>query len=337
MKRLLHLQHHHHSGRVLPHKHTSYRGLLVLVALFGVALFALHQSVRADDIVVTAKVAAAAPSTQAVVTSHQDGDSVSTSSITIAGTCSYIPPATVVEIHIDNQFVGSTACTSGGTFSTTITVAPGTHAILLRTVNISDDYGPDSTPIYITYSPAPPPTPGTSTPPSTNDGSLPPQSGAGELLIHSKSTYLLYGPEKDAEWIGYFQGGTLPYQVKIDWGDGTSSSFTDVDTSQQTYRHTYSTFESFFVTITVTDSAGYTLSTQIAAVTPYIGTTTPTFIVGEELARVDQLILYVGYGTVAVLVLLGILTIFHAEYPYLGPRPVAKQYVRTRSHPRRRR
>ncbi|MGB4768742.1 MAG: hypothetical protein WBP22_05820 [Candidatus Saccharimonas sp.] len=338
MKRLLHLQHHHHTGKKITHKHTSYRGLLLLVAIFGIALFLIHQSVQASEIITSAKVAAPTPSTPAVITSPTDGETVSSESVLIEGNCAYVAPTSIVELYIDDQFAGSTTCSSGGTFSTTLILAPGAHQVLLRTVNVTDDYGPDSALFSLTIEARDEPsTP--SIPPRSHENTAPqaPQIPQNGVRIYSQPTYLLFGPDKDAEWAGYFEGGKPPYKVAIDWGDGTASNYTAPATVPQSFRHTYTKYQPFFVTITVTDSEGMQASMQLAAATPYIdSSTTPGLLASTELARIDQIVLNVGYGTVAVLVLLGILTVYHAEFVYLQPQSVAKQYVSKNTRRRRR-
>lgn len=338
MKRLLHLQHHRHTGKKITHKHTSYRGLLLLVIVFGIALFLIHQSVQASEIITSAKVAAPTPSTPAVITSPTGGETVSSESVLIEGKCAYIAPSSIVELYIDGQFAGSTTCSSEGTFSTTLMLAPGVHQVSLRTVNITNDYGPDSALFPLTIKV--PSDPGTSSiPPRSheNTASQVPQISQNGVRIYSQSTYLLFGPDKDAEWTGYFEGGKPPYKVAIDWGDGTASNYTAPATAPQSFRHTYTKYQPFFVTITVTDSEGTQARMQLAAATPYVDSAAmPGLVASTELARIDQIVLNVGYGTVAVLVLLGILTVYHAEFIYLQPQSVAKQYVSKNTRRRRR-
>lgn len=331
MKHLLHLQHRHHTGKKITHKHTSYRGLLVLVVLFGVTLCIIQQTVRASEIITTAKVAAPAPSLPAIITSHHNEEVITTPTVQFTGTCSYVAPSTAIELYIDTVFVGSSICETTGTFSLSTTISTGRHLIVVRTANVTGDYGPDSSPLHITYMKGDESqSPQTPTPPNTTSNTAPPASVAPNgVQIYSKFTYLLYGPEKDAEWVGYFSGGTAPYTVAIDWGDGTSSSYTATDSKSQTYRHSYRKYEPFFVTLTVTDADGSQTSMQLAAITPYVDSSaTPGLIAGGERARIDQILLYSAYATLATLVLLGILTVYHTEYVYLHPPTHAKQYVR---------
>ncbi|MGB4762619.1 MAG: hypothetical protein WBP12_04680 [Candidatus Saccharimonas sp.] len=339
MKRALHLQHHRHTGKVLAHKHTSYRGLFLLVALFSLSLIAIVQSVRANDIIATAKVAAPIPATAAQVTSHDPEAVSATDSIELAGSCSYAAPTTVVEVHADGQFVASGVCSPSNTFAIPLILSPGRHLFILRTVNVTNDYGPDSNPTFITYAPS-----ATTQEPQQTESNQPTNtgstvtSGANGLRIYSKSTYLLFGPDKDAEWVGYFAGGVPPYRVAIDWGDGTSSTYLANDSGQQSYRHTYTSYRPLFATISVRDDKGTTVVAHIAAITPYAESSTGlAYVTGGESARINQIFLYVGYGTLATLVLLAALTIYHAEFSYPHPRPVAKQYIRPKHTPRKRR
>lgn len=324
MRRVLHLQHHRHTGKVIAHKHTSYRGLFILVSLFALVVILLYQAVRADEIITTAKVAAPIPTQPATITMPTAGNTVTSMPLILTGTCQYIDPVSVVELYDGAEFIGSSTCSTDDTYSIAVTLRAGPHRLLVRTVNITDDYGPNSSEIIITYSPstnadaidtAPDTTTGTSVIADQNE------KASNGLLIRSEHTYLVYGPAKDAEWAGYFEGGVGPYKVTIDWGDGTSSSYSGVSSSLQTYRHHYDNYTTYFMTVTVTDSAGSSLRHQLAVVTPYIepstaaGSTTPAswFDTGKQLTA------YIAYGTAAALAMLMVLILIHPVHPYLIP------------------
>lgn len=265
----LKLQHHRHSGKLLAHHHTSYRALSLVLAMIGVCLFMINSAARAADLIVSAKVSAEIPISPATVDTPADGFTTNNPSIIVAGTCPIQNPGVVVIIYSGPNFLGSMPCSNTGTFSVPVTLLPGHNPIVVKVVNVTGDYGPDSTIVNVYYNP----------PASINPKSEPPRNTGGleptpsNLVIYSLNPYIVFGPLQPAVWKGYFDGGRPPYQVKIDWGDGQSSTYTVRDSSQQAFPHTYQQMRSYFIHLTVTDTDGRSSETTFAAVTPY---TNPT-------------------------------------------------------------
>ena len=327
MRKLLHLQHHSHSGRIIHHKHTSYRALFVIVALFSLALAFLQHTVRADNLEVFAKVSADTPTVAASIGSPVNGVVVTEMPLVVEGTCEYVAPASIIEMYSGVSFLGSTPCTTSGTFTVNITLTPGTHQLVARTVNITDDYGPDSLPVSVTYAPVLPPEPPTTGHPSSPQGQPinPPSSiASSELRIRSKYTYITYGPSKDPVWVGSFEGGTPPYKITIDWGDGTTITYDNVNTSEQSFRHRYKEFVSYFISVTATDITGTSLTREFAAVTPYTALPNGTSVGLLPILDEDTLQALI-YGNIAVLSTLSLLVLIHRH-----PAPLPKRKSRLR-------
>lgn len=289
-RKLLHLQHHRHTGKLLHHRHTSYRtlGVLIIVAssfLLFVALF--EQKTKADLLQVSAKVSGAIPTIPAVITEPAPGTQVNTTTITVKGTCEYLDEITIISLYDNGNLVGSTLCTPEGTFSITISVSVGGHQLLVRTNNITDDYGPDSEPVVITYVlPQNTPSQSNGAPNIAPQISQQNQASIGKrpLNIKSKDPYLLFGPSKSAIWEGFVEGGSSPYTILIDWGDGSEDKYENINELQSIIsRHQYQEMKSFYVTVKVKDRDNSTIERTYVAVTPYIpvsivGATTYTYI-----------------------------------------------------------
>lgn len=310
MHRLLHLQKHTHTGKKLAHRHTSYRSLFIVVALFSIFLAGFQQAAGADQLNISAKVAAQVPVQPATITPPA-APTTNSPIVTITGTCEITTPASIVSITSGGMLLGSTVCDSAGTFSIEVTLRPGENQLIAHTVNITDDYGPDGIPITINYiSPTKPPTehiadgvtPTNSAPVAT------PQSNIAGLKIISKYSYITYGPGKDAQWVGSFQGGAEPYTVVIDWGDGEVTNHANIGPNEQRFNHHYTSYATYFMTVTVTDKDGRSIKQQLAAVTPYIPQTGAVTTNPELIPYIDTQILTVGvYVSVAVLVGIGAL------------------------------
>jgi hypothetical protein len=290
MRRLLKLQPHKHSGKLIHHRHTSFRALALLVAVTGMvvgwAAWTLRQTAMADSLLVNAKVAAVIPSQPAFINTPADGSTSSTSIITLDGTCQVTIPGAIVVIMRGGSQLGSVSCDSGGAFSLSVTLVAGNNQLLPRTVNITGDYGPDGTPVNIIYTPPTPPltgsgtTPGqpTTTPPATTDDSdngtatsTPSDQSAlvPQITLSTQQPFLIFGPNQQAVLGMTIDRGRAPYTVHVNWGDNTSDTYHNVSGgSLQQFKHQYTVMKSYRVIFDVTDSDGKTTSQSIAAVTP---------------------------------------------------------------------
>ena len=89
----LNLSHHRHSGRRLPHSHTSYPALAMLLLVVGVLLGNTSHAANAltltgsGDYVVTAAYLGPPPATAATIDSPIDGAHVKATPVTVSGSC----------------------------------------------------------------------------------------------------------------------------------------------------------------------------------------------------------------------------------------------------------
>jgi len=286
LHKTLHLQHHQHTGRVLHHRHTSYRGLAVILILAGVCVIGLSALAQAtaDSLYVYARIAAPVPLGPAIITQPTDGTSTDKASLLFTGICPVVTPQVVI-VPVDNgKEIGSVPCDSSNNFAITITLDAGKNVLIARSYTITGDTGPDSAPVTITYNPPTPPsipgTPETST--TTTPEIVPVESGIAPLAITVDTPFITFGPQKPAVWIGSITGGATPYTLSIDWGDGTVDTDNFPEPGQQTYQHSYSLMQPYSITVQVRDSAGQVVTSHYAAVTPYVApvsgllTTPPT-------------------------------------------------------------
>lgn len=269
MRQLLHIQPHEHTGKIIAHHHTSYRSLFILVTLVSLVLAGMQKSAGADEIIVSAKVAAPIPTQSTTITTTSN--TTLTPLVVINGTCGIMSSASLIEIYSSGVFLGSTVCDTSGHFSVSVTLQPGTNTLVARTVNMTDDYGPDGVPVTMTYTP-PPSGVSSSTPDGISHPGSNSQSNAHvqKLAIEGKYTHIVYGPYKDAEWVGSFEGGKSPYTATIAWGDGIVTAQYNVQSTELHVSHHYTDYATHFITVTVTDMDGRTIKQTLAAVTPYI-------------------------------------------------------------------
>src|SRR4051812_45076781 len=110
----LQLQHHRHTGRVLHHKHTSYRGLALVVILASAVMISLNILARAtaDTLTVYARLPAVIPTEGAVITSPADNTVITKSRLLVSGTCPITKEGVVVGITDNGTLAGSVPCQS---------------------------------------------------------------------------------------------------------------------------------------------------------------------------------------------------------------------------------
>ena len=267
----LHLQHHRHTGKVLRHKHTSYRGLAVVLVFTAAVMtgLSLMARVTADSLVVYARNPAPIPTTAAVITSPADGATITQATLNVSGTCPAMTPAVIVAITDNGTLAGSVPCDSSGSFSVPITVTPGQHTLIARTYTITGDNGPDSAPVTITYiPPVPPPT--SITHPTAGAQTTQAGQAVAPLTLTIDEPFIVFGPAKDAIWLGTISGGKTPYHVVIKWGDGSTKSYTVSSAGQKSFAHHYRAMQPHIIVFDVSDASGQNISRDYAAVTPYV-------------------------------------------------------------------
>lgn len=276
MHKLLQLQHHTHTGKRLAHHHTSWRALFLILVVFGGLVVGITERAAADSIVIKGKIPAPPVTQAAVITAPPTGITALQPQVTVSGTCQFSahPLVHIVEVYSGVTLLGSAICSADGTFSVTSELLAGENRLIARTVNITDDYGPDSAPVIVTYPfpgrPAGPPA--RSTPSGSQYGEVPMvvvQPGSMQLV--SKSGYIVYGPGKAAVWVGNIEGGKGPFVYTINWGDGTIDKHTVSDRSEQTFTHAYTQFQSYEIVVTVVDANKASITRSFVAVTPFLG------------------------------------------------------------------
>ncbi|HSW98817.1 MAG TPA: hypothetical protein VLF71_03190 [Candidatus Saccharimonadales bacterium] len=94
--------------------------------------------------------------------------------------------------------------------------------------------------------------------------------GADPLVLRSDYRYQVYAGHQSVDLNIGVTGGTLPYSITTDWGDGTTTKLTRTDTSPFTTSHTYGTpsgaNKNYAVLVRATDAAHAVSVVQLSAV-----------------------------------------------------------------------
>ncbi|HSX47486.1 MAG TPA: hypothetical protein VLF63_01805 [Patescibacteria group bacterium] len=152
--------------------------------------------------------------------------------ITVSGLC---PSNLLIKIFDNNVFVGSTLCTNNS-FSLQIDLFSGQNVLIARDYDSLDQAGPDSNIVTVTFN---------------NTQNL--KSG---IQLTLSSIYAERGapPGTELDWPIIINGGTSPYALSIDWGDGTSPDLISTNSPGTIIiKHKYRIAGVYKITIKATD------------------------------------------------------------------------------------
>ena len=249
------LSHHRHSGRLRPHRETSYALLVFLLMVTTIVVAAVTTPIQAaltgsGTYSVLAVVPGPRPTQPAVITSPVNGQTFQTNPITVMGTC---PGGTLVKLFKNGVLAGSIICDNTGHFNLPIDLLIGANALTAVAFNTNDQAGPDSPAVNVTLNV--------------------PAGGFGfssELILQSTSYYRGVVPGQQVIWPIEIVGGLAPYAVNFEWGDGTSSLVTRLGPGPFTLEHTYNKaggyLGAFPLIIRATDAAGHTAYLQLTTI-----------------------------------------------------------------------
>lgn len=194
---------------------------------------------------VEGKIPSNPPTTAPTITTPRNGQVFTDIPITVNGLCT---SNLLVKMFANNVFVGSVQC-KNGSYTMSIDLFSGQNDLVARLFDAQDQGGPDSNIVSVTF----------------NDVQFNP---FGTSLLSLTSSYAARGanPGQKLVWPVILSGGTSPYAISVDWGDGTSpdlisSPFTGtIDLS-----HIYKSAGVYKVTVKATDKNGLSAFLQLVA------------------------------------------------------------------------
>lgn len=278
----LKLVHHKHTGRRLEHKHTSYHGLAIVLgvaAIVIVMLGVMGGKAQADsDFGVTASVYAPPPGQAAQISQPDEGAVFTSNPVTVAGTCEVADPAHVVRIYSNNQLIGSTTCNGSGTFSVQVDLFSGDNTLVPHIYTFQGVEGPVGNPVHVRLNlpTNPPPSGGSQS--SSNPGSSSPTTTpttSSDFRLRPSEANLFFVPDKPLDVVFAISGGSAPYSLTIDWGDGDVDSLAIVAAQEVKLIHTFHGAGPYTIQIEATDANDDTAHLELVAVsgTPTGGST----------------------------------------------------------------
>lgn len=273
-RRSLALSHKSFTGKKIPKQYTSYPVLLFMLLCVGVLMFALTFRAQAASVTVNAIANGPPPPDPAIITSPSEGNSFTTTPINVEGTC---PAGFLVRLYRNNVFSGGTLCQGDNSFVIQTDLFTGSNLLQARVFNGLDEEGPTSPAITVTYNPSP----GSPDGGGGNNGGGTSNPSGGGTSNPSGGTRLPLLIKADNKLKGYYagdtvevplnvSGGTAPYAVSVEWGDGNTTVVSRKADGPFTVRHVYEQGGgykgSYVIKIRITDSNGETTFLQLTVI-----------------------------------------------------------------------
>ena len=190
-------------------------------------------------------VAGPPPATGATISVPGNGQTVSSTPITVSGLCA---SGLLVKIFSNNVFVGSTLC-QNNSFSLKVDLFSGANDIVARVYDSLDQAGPDSSVVRVTF----------------NDAQF--AEFGSRVTLTSNFARKGAAPGATLSWPIALAGGRAPYAISVDWGDGkTADLFTRSFAETFDISHIYDSAGVYNVVVKATDANGVSAFLQLVGV-----------------------------------------------------------------------
>lgn len=185
------------------------------------------------------------PATAPSISLPANGASISRSPVTVSGFCQN---DLLVKVFKNGVFGGSVQCQSG-TFSLSMDLFNGQNDLTARQYDALDQESPESNRVSVNFS----------------DGSV--NTSATERVTLT-TNYAKRGadPNQKLIWPIGITGGSGPYAITVEWGDGEQSLLSIPSPGEFNIEHTYKNPGSYQVVIKAVDVNGQTAYLQVVAI-----------------------------------------------------------------------
>jgi len=226
------------------------RQCLTLIAIAGMVMVPLKagaaiQNPQGGSVGLEARVPTSAPAVAPTISFPTNGQTFTHLPITVTGVCQ---TDLLVKLFKNNVFAGSDQCEKGN-FSISADLFSGRNDLITRAYDGLDQASPDSATVTVFF----------------NDNS----SGNFGARVSLSSSYAKLGadPGTAINWPFIISGGTAPYAVSVDWGDGSSPSLiSESFPGEFTASHAYDKAGIYNVIVKVTDKNGISAFLQVVGI-----------------------------------------------------------------------
>ncbi len=218
--------------------------LLLLISITSSA-YALDNP-QTGGVGVQGTISAPPPSQAPTISSPANGAVFTSLPVTVTGIC---PNNLLVKLFKNNVFSGSVPC-QNGSYNLKIDLFSAKNDLVARAYDELDQASPDSNLVSVTF----------------NDNANKPNLAARVSLT---TNYARRGanPKEVLTWPIIISGGTAPYAISVDWGDGTSADvYTATNPGEFTLKHTFDAAGVYRALIKASDKNNVVAYLQITAI-----------------------------------------------------------------------
>lgn len=228
---------------------------LLVVATFSTAAFFLvlgaapvsAQSTgpeQSGSVGLSGTISAPPPQTGATITVPTNGQRFTEVPIPVRGTC---PTGLLVKLFKNNVFAGSVQC-ENGSYEINIDLFTGENELIARVYDDLDQPGPDSNVVTVFF--------------------VDNRAGAGSRVsVTSNFAKRGANPGQTITWPITISGGSGPYAISVDWGDGSPPDlFTEAFPGNINLSHIYESPGIYNIVVRVSDSDGNVAFLQLVGV-----------------------------------------------------------------------
>ncbi len=203
------------------------------------------QNPQSGSVGLEGSISTAPPTRAASITTPRDSASFTSTPVTVAGLCA---TGNLVKLFDNNVFVGSSLCVSGS-YSLKIDLFSGGNLLVARVYDALDQAGPDSNSVNVRFTDA--------------------EFAQFASRVSLTSTYARRGafPGDELVWSLALNGGTGPYAISVDWGDGSAPALQSQSVAGSfDAKHTYTNAGVYTVTVRATDKNDVAAFLQLVSV-----------------------------------------------------------------------
>jgi hypothetical protein len=217
---------------------------LGLAVLAVVPVLAQSPNPQSGSVGMQGTISSPPPSTPATIATPSNGQGFTTLPITVSGLCS---GDLLVKVFKNNVFAGSVQC-ENGSYSLIIDLFNGQNELVARVYDALDQAGPDSNTVTVTFT-------------DTRQGT------ASRVSLTSNYAKRGANPGQTLVWPIILSGGTGPYAISVDWGDGKTPDLI----SQQfpgtfDIKHIYDSPGVYNIVVKATDNNGGVAFLQLVGI-----------------------------------------------------------------------
>jgi len=217
---------------------------VLAIAIIGVNHSSVNAATDSGSVGLEGKISAPPPKQGATITFPSNGATIDKSPITVTGIC---PNGLLVKVFKNNVFAGSAIC-KNGSYSIKIDLFGGKNELVVRVYDELDQAGPDSNKVSVNF----------------------PVGGFNvgqRVSLTSPFAKRGANPGNKLTWPITLSGGSGPYAITVDWGDGKTP---DVISQQfgGTFdiSHTYDNAGVYVITVRASDKNGDIAFLQLVGV-----------------------------------------------------------------------